>query len=118
GEDDADVGRAPTGAQSLGCGVEAEAEFGGGFGDLLRSHSGNVLLPVEHTGGGLDADSGTRSDRGQRRPFVLLRHDHTFEPEDRFVLLRCSAQTISGMILTADRRNRSPRWGSAAEPHL
>src|SRR5699024_2369220 len=34
GEYDAYGGRAPTGAQSLGCGVEAEAEFGGGFGDL------------------------------------------------------------------------------------
>src|SRR5699024_12732473 len=77
-----------------------------------------VPLSVEDTGGGLHADSGTRSDGGQRRPFVLLRHDHTFEPEDRFLLLRCPAQTTSGMILTADRRNRSPRWGSVTEPHL
>src|SRR5699024_7441553 len=104
--------------QSLGCGVEAEAEFSGGVFDLLGGGLGDVLLPGEHTGGGLDADSGPRSDGWQRRQFVRLRHDHILEPEDRFVLLRCSAQTTSGMILTADRRNRSPRWGSATEPRL
>src|SRR5699024_2176436 len=116
GEDDADIRRAPARAQSLGCGVEAEAEFSGGVFDLLGSGLGDVLLPVEYAGGGLDADSGPRSDGGQRRPFVLLRHDHTLEPEDRFVLLRCSAQTTSGMILTADRRNRSPRWAQPRSP--
>lgn len=74
GEHDADVGRAAALAQSAGRGVEAEAELFCGRLDLGGGGAGDVLLPVEHAGGGLDAHTRALGDRGQRRPVVLLDH--------------------------------------------
>ena len=77
--DSSDIGRSASGPQTSGRGVETETGFRGGFLNLFGGGRGEVFFTVEHPGGGLDADSCARSDRGQCRPIVLLRHDHTFE---------------------------------------